>query len=212
VWLTVPPLGQRIAVAQDAAFAFAYPAQLAAWREAGADVIPFSPLADEPPAPEADAIYLPGGYPELHAGRLAGNTRFLAGLRRAAEGGVVIFGECGGYMALGVGMVDAAGERHVMAGLLPLESSFAERRLHLGYRQATLVADGPLGRAGAGYRGHEFHYTSIVDEGVGEPLFDCRDARGRALGAVGRRCGRVFGSFIHLIDDAAPQPRLVASA
>jgi cobyrinic acid a,c-diamide synthase len=212
---TIPPLGQHIAVAQDHAFGFAYPAQIAAWREAGASVVPFSPLADEPPAPEADAIYLPGGYPELHAGRLAGNSRFLAGLRRAAESGAVIFGECGGYMVLGAGMIDAAGERHAMAGLLPLETSFAERKLHLGYRQATLVAEGPLGSAGAGYRGHEFHYSSIIEEGAGEPLFHCQDARGQALGPLGRRRGRVFGSFIHLIDAVAPttsQPRRAASA
>jgi len=212
---TVPPLGQRIAVARDAAFAFAYPAQLEAWQAAGATVSPFSPLADEPPAVDADAVYLPGGYPELHAGRLASNRRFIAGLRRTAEEGAVIFGECGGYMALGAGMIDATGERHVMVGLLPLESSFGERKLHLGYRQATLVADGPLGRAGTAFRGHEFHYTTILDEGSGEALFGCRDARGNPLGAVGRQRGRVFGSFIHLIDSvalAASQPRLAASA
>jgi cobyrinic acid a,c-diamide synthase len=211
----IPPLGQRIAVARDAAFAFAYPAQLEAWQAAGATIRLFSPLADEPPALEADAVYLPGGYPELHAGRLAGNGRFIAGLRRAAASAAVIFGECGGYMALGAGMIDAQGQRHAMAGLLPLECSFAERKLHLGYRQAILVANGPLGQVGAGYRGHEFHYTSILDEGPGEPLFDCRGARGHPLGAVGRRRGRVFGSFIHLIDVVAPeaaQPRLAASA
>ena len=94
-----------------------------------------------------------------------------------------------------------------MAGLLPLESSFAEPRLHLGYRQARVIAEGPLGEAGAAYRGHEFHYASIIDEGPGEPLFDCIDARGRALGASGRRRANVLGSFIHLIDRGDAQPQ-----
>jgi cobyrinic acid a,c-diamide synthase len=211
----VPPLGQHIAVARDAAFAFAYPALLDAWQAAGVELAMFSPLADESPDRRADAVYLPGGYPELYAGRLAGNAGFLAGLSRASAGGAVIFGECGGYMTLGTGMIDSAGNRHAMAGLLPLESSFARRRLHLGYRAATLRDDGPLGPAGAAYRGHEFHYATIVDEGPGEALFDCCDSRRNALGPTGRRRGRVFGSFVHLIEREEPardQPRLAISA
>lgn len=196
----VPPLGQRIAVANDPAFAFAYPALLDAWRVAGAELRLFSPLADEAPHDDVDSIYLPGGYPELHAGRLAANTSFLRGLRGAAERGATIFGECGGYMTLGAGLIDQAGVRHAMAGLLPLESSFAERRLHLGYRQAKVISDGPLGTAGAAYRGHEFHYATIIDEGPGDALFDCQDARGQSLGTSGRSHSRVFGSFLHLID------------
>jgi cobyrinic acid a,c-diamide synthase len=202
----VPPLGQRIAVAKDSAFAFAYPTLLDAWRAAGAEIRLFSPLADEAPADDVDSIYLPGGYPELHAGRLTANQTFLLGLRSAAERGAAIFGECGGYMVLGAGLIDQAGGRHAMAGLLPLESSFAERRLHLGYRQATVISDGPLGAAGAAYRGHEFHYATVIDEGSGEALFDCTDARGENLGARGRSRGRVFGSFLHLIDRGAPAP------
>jgi len=204
---TVPPLGQRIAVAKDAAFAFAYPALLDAWRAAGAEILPFSPLADEAPQDDVDSVYLPGGYPELHAGRLAGNASFLCGLRDVADRGATIFGECGGYMTLGAGLTDQAGVRHAMAGLLPLESSFAERRLHLGYRQARVISDGPLGTAGAAYRCHEFHYATIIDEGPGDALFDCTDARGQSLGASGRSRGRIFGSFLHLIDrggSAAP--------
>jgi cobyrinic acid a,c-diamide synthase len=200
----VPPLGQRIAVARDIAFSFVYPALLDAWRSAKAEVRLFSPLADEAPPADADAVYLPGGYPELHAGRLAGNANFRAGLRRATVHGATIFGECGGYMTLGRGLIDQTGSRHEMAGLLPLESSFAERRLHLGYRQASVVSDGPLGRAGALYRGHEFHYAAVIDEGPGDALFDCRDARGVNLGASGRVQGRVLGSFLHLIDRGAP--------
>jgi cobyrinic acid a,c-diamide synthase len=200
--LPVPPLGQRIAFADDAAFAFRYSLTIAGWRAAGAEISPFSPLADEVPAADADAVYLPGGYPELHAGRLAANARFLEGLRSAARRGAVIFGECGGYMVMGEGLTDAAGERHAMASLLPLETSFFHRRLHLGYRDASLVGNCPLGQRGVRFRGHEFHYARTLREGPGEPLFACRDADGRMLGSTGLVAGRVMGSFIHLIDFA----------
>ena len=196
------PLGQRIAVARDDAFAFAYPWMLEGWSTAGATLSVFSPLADEAPAPDADAVFLPGGYPELHAGRLAANRRFLDGLRAAAQRGAVVYGECGGYMALGRGLLDAAGQRHALAGLLPLETSFAERRLHLGYRETNLAGDGPLGRSGARHRGHEFHYATVVVEGAAPPLFAVADSGGHQLATAGRRSGNVMGSFIHLIDHA----------
>jgi cobyrinic acid a,c-diamide synthase len=196
----IPPLGQRIALASDAAFAFAYPHLLQGWRSTGAEIVPFSPLADEGPDARVDAVYLPGGYPELHAGRLASNGVFLDGLRNAAARGAAIYGECGGYMALGEGLVDASGARHEMAGLLPLETSFAEPRLHLGYREVRLARDTPLGAAGAVLRGHEFHYATIVSETANAPLFAATDAVGNNLGALGAVRGRVMGSFIHLID------------
>lgn len=196
----IPPLGQRIAVARDAAFSFAYPLSLDRWHAAGVEVIPFSPLANDAPDRGADAVYLPGGYPELHAGQLAGNNVFLSGVRKAADNGAAVLGECGGYMALGEGLIDAGGQRHVMAGLLPLVTSFADRGLHLGYRRATLVSDGPLGPAGTSFRGHEFHYARTVEEGPGEPLFTCEDAIGTEMGPMGLVHGRVLGSFVHLID------------
>lgn len=199
----IPPLGQRIAVAGDTAFAFAYPFHLEAWAAAGAEILPFSPLADEAPSAQADAIYLPGGYPELHAGKLAANQLFLGGLRKAAVQGTLIYGECGGYMTLGAGLVDAAGRRHEMAGLLPVETSFAQRQLHLGYRQLILLAASPFAAANTRFRGHEFHYASILHEGDGAPLFRAADSRGRDQGPVGRRQGSVMGSFMHLIDRAA---------
>jgi cobyrinic acid a,c-diamide synthase len=196
----LPPLGTRIAVASDAAFAFAYPAVLEGWQHAGAALVLFSPLADEPPAVDADAVYLPGGYPELHAGRLAANARFLAGLRGIAERGALVFGECGGYMVLGDALTDCAGIGHAMAGLLPVETSFAAPRLHLGYRRLTLLEETPLGRAGARFRGHEFHYTTTVSEGAGRKLFRVSDAFGDALGLAGIARGRIVGSFMHLVD------------
>jgi cobyrinic acid a,c-diamide synthase len=199
---TIRPLGQRVAVADDVAFGFSYAATLLGWRAAGAEIVRFSPLAGEGPDAMADAIFLPGGYPELHAGKLAANADFMDGVRRAARKGTTIYGECGGYMTLGEGLIDAEGVRHAMVGLLPVVTSFAERKLHLGYRQGTLLADSPLGKAGGAFRGHEFHYATVVSEGRAESLFEVADAACRNLGRQGRRQGSVFGSFLHLIDAA----------
>jgi cobyrinic acid a,c-diamide synthase len=105
-------------------------------------------------------------------------------------------------MVLGQTLIDADGRRHPMAGLLPLQTSFAERRLHLGYRSATLLGDTRLGRAGSRFRGHEFHYATILDEGDADPLWSVSDSTGADLGHRGCRRGSVFGSFIHLIDSA----------
>jgi len=199
---SIAPLGQRLALASDQAFAFAYPHVLDDWRAAGATIMPFSPLADEAPAVDADAVYLPGGYPELHAGRLAFNQIFLSGLRdAAARPDTVIYGECGGYMVLGRQLTDGDGVAHAMAGLLPVETSFAAPSLTLGYRRIQVEADGPLGAAGSCFRGHEFHYAGLTAADAGVPaLFQARDAVGTALGAAGHRVGRVMGSFLHLID------------
>jgi cobyrinic acid a,c-diamide synthase len=196
------PLGRHIAVARDDAFLFAYEATLAGWRRQGAAMSFFSPLAGEAPDPKADAVYLPGGYPELHAGKLAAAAQFLDGLRLAAAAGKTIYGECGGYMVLGEALTDGQRETHRMAGLLPVHTSFAAPRRHLGYRAARLLSSGPLGGAGAPFRGHEFHYASIVEEGDADPLFAIADASGADLGRAGLQRGRIAGSFIHLIDRA----------
>ncbi|MBS1167033.1 MAG: cobyrinic acid a,c-diamide synthase [Proteobacteria bacterium] len=192
------PPGQRIALARDAAFSFVYPHHLAAWRSAGAEILSFSPLADEAPDPTADVCWLPGGYPELHAGALAAADGFLEGLRRFATEKPV-HGECGGYMVLGMGLVDATGTRHAMAGLLGLETSYEKRRLHLGYRRARLLADGPLGPTGAILSGHEFHYASTQTTGSDAPLAEVADAHGNAPILDGSRRGSVSGSFFHVI-------------
>lgn len=198
----LPPPGGRIALARDEAFAFAYPHLLDGWHAAGAEIVPFSPLADKAPDPYADAVVLPGGYPELHAGRIAAAKAFLDGLRRAAARGTSVYGECGGYMVLGRGIEDADGVRHAMAGLLPVETSFACRRLHLGYREATALADLPFADRGALLRCHEFHYASAAGEPAEAPLFAVADAQGAALGPAGARAGSVCGSFLHVIDRA----------
>ena len=195
----LPPPGQRIAIARDAAFSFLYPHLLLGWRAAGAEILFFSPLADEPPPDGADLCWLPGGYPELHAGRLAGAERFRDGLRAFARTRPV-HGECGGYMVLGQTLIDAAGETHRMAGLLAASSSFATRRMQLGYRDATLVADASLGPAGARFRGHEFHYATAIPGAEPDPPFAfARDAQGNPPVAAGSRRGTVTGSFFHVV-------------
>jgi len=195
------PLGQHVAVARDEAFQFHYPLTVDGWRKAGAEISFFSPMANEAPALNTDAVYLPGGYPELHGGRLAANTRFLGGLREAAKRNATVFGECGGYMVLGEGLEDGEGNRHAMAGLLGLETSFAKRKLHLGYRRGTLCDSTILGSTGQAVNGHEFHYASVLRE-EGNPLFDCEDASARNLGKAGLINNNVFGSFLHVIDRA----------
>jgi cobyrinic acid a,c-diamide synthase len=195
------PPGQRIALAQDRAFSFMYPHLLRRWRLAGAEIIPFSPLADEAPDATADAVWLPGGYPELHAGVLANATIFREGLRKMAQRSIPIHGECGGYMVLGRGLEDADGNRHAMTGLLGLETSFARRKLHLGYRCARLRATCALGEKGEAIFGHEFHYASILAT-HGDPLVDCRDADGAEVPEQGVRNGSITGTFFHMIEGA----------
>jgi cobyrinic acid a,c-diamide synthase len=199
--VALPPPGQRIALARDAAFSFIYPHLLRCWQRAGAEIVPFSPLADEPPGDDCDCCWLPGGYPELHAGPLAAATRFRDGVTRFATTRPV-HGECGGFMVLGERLQDADGAWHRMAGLLGHASSFASRRINLGYREATLLADCAIGHAGAVVRGHEFHYATVADPGAGDPLVDLADASGRSLGLSGERRGRVSGTFFHAIAGA----------
>lgn len=194
----LPPPGQRIALAQDRAFTFLYPHVARHWRDEGAEIVPFSPLADESPGPDCDVCWLPGGYPELHAGTLASAENFRAGMAVfAAE--KPVHGECGGYMVLGEALEDADGVTHRMLGLLGHTTSFAKRKMNLGYRQAHLLADCPLGRAGDPIRGHEFHYARVTDPGNDGPIADLADGQGNPLGPSGGRRGHVSGTFFHAI-------------
>jgi cobyrinic acid a,c-diamide synthase len=196
--LQVTPPGTRIALAHDRAFSFVYPHLLAAWQERGAQILTFSPLADQTPDPSADVCWLPGGYPELHAPLLASNERFKRALCEFSRARPV-HGECGGYMVLGESLVDAQGTAHAMLGLLGHRTSFAQRKLQLGYREARLSADGVLGRAGTWLRGHEFHYATLcTDSALDAPLFD--RAEGTTEACFGTRRGQVSGSFFHFLD------------
>ena len=191
------PLGQTIAVARDKAFSFVYPHMMEDWRASGATIVPFSPLADEEPASDADAVFLPGGYPELHAGRIGSAETFARGMGAAAARGATIYGECGGYMVLGQGMVDADGAQHAMLGMLDVETSFQTRRRVLGYRRFTTKAATLMG--GRSFTGHEYHHCTATRE-RGERLFDMEDTTGTALGEAGLRNGTVMGSWLHVID------------
>ncbi|RDE09979.1 cobyrinate a,c-diamide synthase [Pelagibacterium lacus] len=194
----LPPLGQRIAIARDGAFAFAYPHLLESWQQDGASLSFFSPLADEAPDADTDAVFLPGGYPELHGGALAAAGRFRAGLIAARNRGALIYGECGGFMVLGEALTDREGVTHAMAGLLPLETRIDRPRRVLGYRR--LSHDGALPWPER-LMGHEFHYSSAA-AGDMPPLFNAADAAGAPLGAMGMRLGRVMGSYAHVIEAA----------
>lgn len=193
----VPPLGKHIAIAVDDAFAFCYPHMIDGWRDAGAEVSFFSPLADEGPDAKADAIFLPGGYPELHAPTIAEAKHFKRAMRDAANRGVHIYGECGGYMVLGDALIDADGVSHTMLGLLPLTTSFQSRKRHLGYRKLQPLAGSPWPLP---MMGHEFHYSVEVKRGEGAPLFAVSDALGNDLGEMGLKVGSVSGSYCHVID------------
>jgi cobyrinic acid a,c-diamide synthase len=195
----IPP-AQRIALARDAAFSFVYPHLLDAWRAAGAEVLPFSPLADQAPDPSADVVWMPGGYPELHAGALAAAQTYRSGLRAFAQTRPV-HGECGGYMAMGQALIDKQGNRHDMAGLLGLVTSYEKRRMHLGYRLATLAAPIPGHAAGSRLRGHEFHYSTILTQ-PDAPLAAVQDANGDAVAETGSRRGHATGTYFHLIAKA----------
>ncbi|PBB32100.1 cobyrinate a,c-diamide synthase [Mesorhizobium sp. WSM3868] len=192
------PPAQRIALAEDAAFTFLYPHVANHWRTAGAEIVPFSPLADEAPAEDCEICWLPGGYPELHARRLAAADNFRAGLARFAATKPV-HGECGGFMVLGEVLEDADGISHRMLGLLGHSTSFAKRKMNLGYREARLRATCPLGPEGTLIRGHEFHYAQMTATGNDEPLADLADGQGNPLGPSGYHRGHVSGTFFHAI-------------
>jgi cobyrinic acid a,c-diamide synthase len=194
----LPPPGQRIAIASDAAFTFLYPHLGAHWLAAGAELVPFSPLANEAPPEACDSCWLPGGYPELHASTLAAADTFKQGLARFAQDRP-IHGECGGYMVLGERLEDADGITHPMIGLLSHATSFATRKMNLGYRQAKLLADGPLGPAGSVIRGHEFHYARVTDPGQDDAFAAIADGTGTPIGLSGGRRGHVTGTFFHAI-------------
>lgn len=193
----ITPLGDHIAVARDDAFRFSYPHLLGGWRRRGVEISFFSPLNDEAPSSSADAIYLPGGYPELYAQKLSNAQNFHKSMTLAAQNKIRIYGECGGFMMLGEYMEDAQGMKHKMLGLLPLETSFKHKKMHLGYRK--LKANGNFLWQGS-IRGHEFHYASIIRQGQAEALFNAEDTLGEPIGAVGLCCQNVAGSFVHIID------------
>ncbi len=193
------PLGQHIAIAQDAAFAFIYEHWLVDWRAGGAEVSFFSPLANQPPAPEADAIFLPGGYPELHGAQLSAAHDFFKALLAARDRGALIYGECGGYMVLGKSLRDKNGVTHKMSGLLPHQTSIDRPRRVLGYRRLQHCSALPWPNR---LMAHEFHYSTSSSHDL-PPLFEARDALGKKLDPMGAVDKNVMGSYAHIIDGVA---------
>jgi cobyrinic acid a,c-diamide synthase len=192
----LPPLGQRLAIARDDAFCFIYPHLLDDWQAAGAELSFFSPLADEYPKMNSDAVFFPGGYPELHGACLASATAFHAGLRARRDAGALIYGECGGYMVLGEALTDHAGVTHPMTGLLPIRTDISRPLRRLGYRRLSHASPLPWP---ARLHGHEFHYST---GGNAAHLFENSDSLGAKLPPLGAVLGRVMGSYAHVIDVA----------
>ncbi|HMA97466.1 MAG TPA: cobyrinate a,c-diamide synthase [Polyangiaceae bacterium] len=188
----------RLAVAEDSAFGFIYADLRQAMLSHGVEWIPFSPLKDPALPPDAEALLLPGGYPEEHAEELSANQPMLQSIAEFAARRPV-YAECGGLMALGESLIDRAGRRHAMAGVLPLVTRMGARTARLGYAEVTLRTHTLWGNAGATCRGHEFHYSSLDAEPPDslERAYEVRYRRG-ASRHEGFILGRVLASYVHL--------------
>ena len=197
-----------IAYAADEAFSFMYPANLALLKAWGAELLPFSPLRDASLPAGARGIYLGGGFPELYAEALTANGPMRASVWRAAERGVPVYGECGGLMYLGETLTDEDGRAHAMAGVVPLRSSMARRRLTLGYRTVTARTDGPHLARGRTVRGHEFHWSTLDAPAAAATA---AYALGEGDAVEGYASANVWASYVHLhfAADAAIARRFV---
>jgi cobyrinic acid a,c-diamide synthase len=184
----------RLAVARDEAFCFYYQDNFDLFRQAGIDCIFFSPLKDTDLPPDIDGIYLGGGYPELHAGRLSENAAMRSRIRSWVEGGGALYCECGGFMYMARELIGLDGARYAMAGIFPATIIMQDRLNRLGYREATLAADCMFGRCGDRLYGHEFHYSTIkeIDPDV-STVFVLQDGRNE-----GYRVGNALGGYVHL--------------
>ncbi|ABF43784.1 cobyrinic acid a,c-diamide synthase (plasmid) [Deinococcus geothermalis DSM 11300] len=192
----------RIAYALDEAFHFYYPDALDALQEAGAELLPFSPLRDAGLPPDVGGVLLGGGYPEAHADELSANTAMRAALRSFAASGRPVIGECGGLMYLGETLEDTAGRLFEMCGVIPYRTRMAPR-LTLGYRDATVLTDSPLAPAGTLLRGHEFHH-SVLTHAPTHPAYAWTDSGGRRV-EEGYARGHVLASYLHLHWGASAQ-------
>ena len=199
-----PPLAlskkTKIAVAMDKAFSFYYQDSLDLLEAWGAEIVPFSPLADGGLPPGIGGVYLGGGFPEIFAAELAENKAMFESIRDAGSAKIPIYAECGGLMYLGSFMTDFDGNRHEMVGLLPVESSMEKSRLTLGYREVKALADGPLLSEGQTVRGHEFHYSNVphIADGEGHDTSAAYEVVSQDGRLEGIRRGSVWASYIHL--------------
>lgn len=192
------PTWLRLGVARDEAFQFYYPDSLEALQAAGAEIIPWSPLSDAR-LPEVDALYLGGGYPEVHAARLGENAGARAAVRAFVLDGKPVYAECGGLMYLAQALEDLAGALHPMVGVLPFRVRMTPRRLTLGYREVRLEVDGPLGPAGSVLRGHEFHRSHLESPPAGvDTVYRVADPTSGQSWPEGFRVANTLASYVHL--------------
>ena len=204
-----PPARVRIAVAQDEAFCFTYAETLEAFRDAGAEVVFFSPLRDTALPENIGGLYLPGGYPELHARELSENTSLLREIKRKIEFGLPTVAECGGFLYLGQSLTDAEGQSWPMAGVLPGEAKDAGRLVRFGYAALSADSDSLLFRAGESFPIHEFHHWDSTVNGTAL-------AAKKPVGGAAWRCGFVnehfYAGFPHLYWEGTPLPQRFAAA
>ena len=204
-----PPARVRIAVAQDEAFCFTYAETLEAFRDAGAEVVFFSPLRDTALPENIGGLYLPGGYPELHARELSENTSLLREIKRKIEFGLPTAAECGGFLYLGQSLTDAEGQSWPMAGVLPGEAKDAGRLVRFGYAALSADSDSMLFRAGESFPIHEFHHWDSTANGTAL-------AAKKPVGGAAWRCGFVnehfYAGFPHLYWAGTPLPQRFAAA
>ena len=204
-----PPARVRIAVAQDEAFCFTYAETLEAFRDAGAEVVFFSPLRDTALPENIGGLYLPGGYPELHAKELSENTSLLREIKQKIESGLPTAAECGGFLYLGQSLTDAEGQSWPMAGVLPGEAKDAGRLVRFGYATLSADSDSLLFRAGESFPIHEFHHWDSTANGVAL-------AAKKPVGGAEWRCGSVnehfYAGFPHLYWAGTPLPQRFAAA
>jgi len=204
-----PPARVRIAVAQDEAFCFTYAETLEAFRDAGAEVVFFSPLRDTALPENIGGLYLPGGYPELHARELSENTSLLREIKRKIESGLPTAAECGGFLYLGQSLTDAEGQSWPMVGVLPGEAKDAGRLVRFGYAALSADSDSMLFRAGESFPIHEFHHWDSTANGTAL-------AAKKPVGGAEWRCGSVnehfYAGFPHLYWAGTPLPQRFAAA
>ena len=204
-----PPARVRIAVAQDEAFCFTYAETLEAFRDAGAEVVFFSPLRDTALPENIGGLYLPGGYPELHARELSKNTSLLREIKQKIESGLPTAAECGGFLYLGQSLTDAEGQSWPMAGVLPGEAKDAGRLVRFGYAALSADSDSMLFRAGESFPIHEFHHWDSTANGTAL-------AAKKPVGGAAWRCGFVnehfYAGFPHLYWAGTPLPQRFAAA
>jgi len=194
------PRQVRIGVARDAAFCFYYRDNLEALEAAGAELVEFSPLHDAKLPEGLDGLYLGGGYPEVHAKKLAGNASLREEIRQRIGAGMPVYAECGGLVYL-----SRTVDGHEMCGVLPAEARMLDKRKALGYREIRLTADGPLGVAGTRVRGHEFHYSELEMPDEVECSYRVFDRKGRELSPEGYRLNNLLASYVHLHFGSASQ-------